>query len=404
MNNNLVHNAVWAWEKFSYLLSRPFSKKEKHVSRAPQDEPDLDSPKQSKKGFAGFSFTRLSTKEQTFFAKRLSFLNKAGVPMLDGLHMLKEQTKSRGLGRVLDQVIIDFSNGQYLSTSLGKFERIFGNFAINIIKVGEASGTLSQNLDYLADELQKKQILRRKILGAFVYPGVITIATLGITGFLMIYLFPKIMPVFKSLHMTLPLSTRIVIAGSDLLTHYGLLLLGITLVLAVTVVVLHKKSTRIHMLFDMAAIRLPVIGNTMQYYNLANTCRTLGLLLQSGIPITEALPITADTTANLLYKRELHIMSKVVARGEKMSTRFIKNRTLFPEIVPHMVAVGERSGNLSNSLIYLSELYENDVNEFTKNLSTLIEPILMIFMGVLVGFIAISIITPIYGITQNLHN
>jgi len=169
---------------------------------------------------------RLSSKEQVFFIKRLAFLIRANVPILEGLYMVKDQTSSRRHVRIVSKVIDDISNGQSLAKSLGKFPHIFGDFGINIIKVGEHSGTLSQNLEYLADELKRRQELRRKVMGAFVYPAVVTLATLGITGFLMLYLFPKIMPIFSSLHMELPLSTKIVMAISTFLQHWGLTALG----------------------------------------------------------------------------------------------------------------------------------------------------------------------------------
>ena len=345
---------------------------------------------------------RLTIKEQAFLVKRLSFLIKAGVPLLESLHMLREQTRTSH-GRIIEQIIRDVENGQSLSRSLGKFPNIFGDFAINIIKVGESSGILSENLDYLADELKKRQVLRRKVTSALVYPALITVAILGITAFLMIYLFPKIMPVFTSLHMTLPLSTRIVMFISEILRH-NLLYIVVGLIIA-TVAFLFalKRSKSFHRLFDRTLLKLPILGRMIQYYNLANSARTLGLLLKSGVTLSGALPITSETTANLVYKHEFLSLAQAVNRGERISAHLAHNRRLFPDIISQMVAVGEKSGSLSHTLVYLSELYEMEVDEFTKNLSSLIEPVLMIFMGIVVGFIAISIITPIYGITQNLH-
>lgn len=346
---------------------------------------------------------RLSSKEQVFFIKRLAFLIRANVPILEGLYMVKDQTSSRRHVRIVSKVIDDISNGQSLAKSLGKFPHIFGDFGINIIKVGEHSGTLSQNLEYLADELKRRQELRRKVMGAFVYPAVVTLATLGITGFLMLYLFPKIMPIFSSLHMELPLSTKIVMAISTFLQHWGLTALGVLIAAMIVVTVLLRRSKAFHYVFDQWVIRLPVIGSVVRHYNLANASRTVGLLLKSGVTLSTALPLTADTLQNLVYKEEFMKLAECVNKGQEISTHLRTNRLLFPDVVPQMVAVGERSGNLSNTLVYLSEFYEAEVQDFTKNLSSLIEPALMVMMGILVGFVAISIITPIYGITQNLH-
>jgi type II secretory pathway component PulF len=345
----------------------------------------------------------LSIKEQMFFVKRLSFLIKANVPILEGLHMVNDQTKPGGHKRIIEAVIRDVSNGQSLSKSFGKFPQIFGDFGINIVKVGESSGTLSANLEYLADDLKKNQSLRQKVVGAFIYPAVITVATLGITAFLMLYLFPKIMPVFLSLHMTLPLTTRIVMATSVFLQHWWLAtLIGIAAAVTAAAFGL-RMSLSFRYLVESILLKLPFIGIMLRELILANTTRTLGLLLKSGITLSQAVPLTADTTQNLVYKKELNALSASVARGEQVAVFLRKNPNLFPAIMTQLIAVGERSGNLSNTLLYLSELYESEVDDFTKNLSSLIEPALMVVMGVLVGFIAVSIITPIYGITQNLH-
>ncbi len=349
------------------------------------------------------SYTRFSIKDQTFFVKRLSFLVKAGIPILESLNMIKENTRSKSHVKVYDTIIKDVSNGKNLSSSLSKFKKIFGEFAINIIGFGESSGILSENLEYLADELQKRQLLKKKVIGAFIYPAVVTVATFGITGFLMVYLFPKIMPIFNSIHMELPITTRIIIHLSNFIRDYGFVSILALIALSIGMTLLVKRNKKVHYYFDMYTLKMPIIGKVLRDYNLANCNRTLGVLLRSGVTVSEALHITTKTTLNLVYKKEFNELASVVNRGEKMSIYLRSRRALFTDVMPQVVSVGERSGNLSNSLIYLSEMYENEVDDFTKNISGLIEPILMIFMGLLVGFIAISIITPIYGITQHLQ-
>jgi type IV pilus assembly protein PilC len=219
----------------------------------------------------------------------------------------------------------------------------------------------------------------------------------------MVYLFPKIMPIFTSLHSKLPLSTKIVIALSTFFQQWGWLVVVLIILAIIAYVVVMKRSVAMRFRRDEALLRMPVIGTMVQSYNCANGCRTIGLLLKSGITLSEALPITADTTRNLAYRARYRELGDAVIRGEALSQHFLTNRAYFPDMIGHLVAVGERSGSLSNTLVYLSELYDTEVDDFTKNLSTLIEPALMVFMGIIIGFIAISIITPIYGITQNLH-
>lgn len=356
------------------------------------------------KNLRAISFSgTLSTKDQTFFAKRLSFLIRSGVPVLESLYMIKEQTRSKNHITIIDTLINDVSNGQFLSSSLARSKKLFDDFAINIIRIGETTGILSENLDYLAEELKKKQALRRKVIGAFVYPFIVSCATLGITTFLIVYLFPKIMPVFLSLHVKLPITTRIVIWISNFLRADGLyFFLGIIVVIS-SVLIAKKKSKKVQFYIDRNLLRIPIIGNILQYYNLANGNRTLGLLLRSGVTLSESLSITGDTAGNLAYQKEYYALMEAVNRGEKLSSYLRTQRSMFPDVLTQIIEVGERSGDLQNSLIYLAQFYENEVDDFTKNLSNMVEPVLMICMGISVGFIAISIITPIYGITQNLH-
>lgn len=348
------------------------------------------------------SFFNLSTKEKTLFAKRLSFLIKSGVPIIQSLQILQKQSSSTSRTKILDQVISDVSNGQFLSTSLAKFGHIFDQFAINLIKIGEESGTLDENLEYLADEMKKKHLLRRKVIGAMVYPVFIIVATLGIAGLLTVFIFPKILPIFASLNVNLPITTRILIWVSDFLSKYGwAVALGLVGLIIAWLLLLRLPNVR-HA-FEKFVFRLPLLGSISQNYHMANFCRTLGLLLKSDIRIVRAFAIASETTSNLVYKRALQHISGEINKGEKITTYMEKHPRLFPHILSQMLSIGEATGRLDETLIYLSELYENEVDEMTKNLSTVIEPALMIFMGVIVGFIAVSIITPIYEITQHLQ-
>lgn len=352
--------------------------------------------------FSFFSYTKFSIKKQTFFAKRLSFLIKAGLPILESLHVIKKQSKLASEISLFGKIIADVANGQSLASSLSKFKGVFGGFAINIIRAGESSGNLTINLNYLADELRKKDMLRSKILSAMLYPIIVTVATFSITGLLIVYIFPKILPIFASLHAKLPLSTRIIIYLSEILRNYGVyIFLGLGL-LVLACFLLIKYVQRIKLVAHGLILHLPFVGGVIKNYNLTNTTRTLGLLLKSGISLSESLLITADTTDNMKYKKAFSEMSTEVLKGKNISESFELHSDIFPDMMSHMVAVGEKSGNLSTTLIYLSEYYENEFDDLTKNLSSAIEPVLMIIMGILVAFIAISVITPIYEITNSI--
>ncbi len=353
--------------------------------------------------FKSLSFSTMSLKEQCFFIKRLSFLTKANIPILESLIMVHEQTYSKTHLKILEVVINDVSSGQSLSRSLAKFPKLFGEFAISIISLGESTGTLSDNLIYLSDELKKKDELRKKIIGALIYPCIITLATFGIVGFLMIYLFPKITPVFKSLHMSLPFSTRAVMLASNFLIHHGLALFIFIILLAIFLIVTYKKVPKINLYTNKLIFKVPLVGKITKDFNLANLSRTLGLLLKSGLTLNQALLLPHTLSGNQIYHLECKRIATIINQGGSISKELGQNKKLFPDVFTQIVSTGDKTGNLANSFLYLAEFYESEVNEFTKNISTLVEPVLLVIMGLIVGFIAVSIITPIYSITQNLH-
>lgn len=345
---------------------------------------------------------RLSVKDQAAFAKKLAFLIRADVPILDSLKMIKKQS-SFSRAKIFDQVLHDVTSGQFLSASLAKHRNTFGTFAINIIKVGEEGGILDKNLEYLADELKKRQELKKKILGAMVYPSFITLATIGVTTLITVYIFPKLMPIFESVSFKLPLTTRILMAISGFMMAYGLYLFAGIIALAFGLVIAFKTFRPFNLAVSRLMVGVPIFGHLYQSYHMANFCRTLGLLLNCQVGIINAANITGDATANLLYRREIHHLSDQITKGKRISDHLEKRLGLFPEMVPQMIAIGEAAGNLGDTLLYLSDYFEGEVNDITKNLSNSLEPILLVTMGLVVGFVAVSVITPIYELTQNIH-
>lgn len=346
-------------------------------------------------------FFRLPLQEQMLFAKRLAILLKAGVPILESLKMMKKQMSSRSGVYVLNDLFNGVENGQSLHMGMEKYRKSFGDFAVNIIRIGEISGTLNETLGYLAEEIKKKRELRRKVISALVYPAFIVVATIGITVLLTVYIFPKILPILSGFKGQLPFTTRTLMFVSHAFITHGLLIVLSVVGLAVLgSLLMCLKSFRL--LTDKLILKIPLLGKLFQYYHMANFCRTLGVLLRSNVQIIEATDITAKTSTNLVYQKSLYGLSQSITRGTKLSVYFEENTKIFPPMVSQMVMVGESTGKLSDSLLYLAEIYENEVSELTQNLSASIEPLLMIFMGLLVGFIAMSIITPIYSLTQNL--
>ncbi len=344
---------------------------------------------------------RFPVREQIVFSKRLAMILRSGVALREGLLMLDVGSGSRSSSYILGRIVDDVSRGMSLASALSTFEDLVGAFTINIIKVGEASGTLPGNLAYLAEELKKKDALRKKVIGALVYPAVIVVATVGISLVLTVYIFPKIIPIFQGFKHELPLSTRILINVSNLLIHDGMLIALALVALGVGLAFLLRISV-VRRFIDRVVISLPLFGRLSRSYNLSTITRTLSLLLQGDVRIVPALSIIAESTTNAAYRDDLIRIADEVHHGRKLSARMQECNGRFPSLCAQMIAVGEEVGDLAGSLMYVSEMYEEDINDLTKNLATLVEPVLMIVMGIIVGFIAISIITPIYGITQDL--
>ncbi|HEY4526753.1 MAG TPA: type II secretion system F family protein [Candidatus Paceibacterota bacterium] len=350
------------------------------------------------------SGARLSARDRVFFARQLSVLIAADVSIVESLFMLRDQNRSRGLSTVLNAVIRDVQNGRTLSRSMAQHQKAFGEFAIRVIAVGEASGTLAQNLDYLASELKKHRTLRGKLIGALVYPTLIAAATLILMSFLIIYLFPKLMPIFLSLDMQLPLTTRIVMGTSQFLTSYGLAMLALFAILFCFAFVLRARCPKWKRIVATLFLYVPLINTFIRQYNMAQSMRSLGLLFKGGMPLSSALSTLAGLSQNPLYKEAWVSIAEAVDRGEQVSAQLKKRPDLFPRAAMHMIAAGERSGDLAANLMYIADAYEDEFDEYTKSFATLLEPALMLFMGLLIGTVAISIITPIYGLTQSLHS
>lgn len=347
-------------------------------------------------------FFRLSSEDQMMFAKRLAIMLKAGVPILESLKMLRKQTASKSSQHLLQDLVAGVEHGQFLHVRLDKYRKSFGDFVINIIKVGEVSGTLHENLSYLADEIKKKRDLRRKVISALVYPTFIVVATIGITLLLTVYVFPKILPLLQSFKGTLPFTTRALIVVSHAFEVWGWLIGLVALALIGLFILIMRKSASFSFFIDSWLLKIPVLGKLFQSYHMANFCRTFGVLLKSDVRIVEAASITSVTLTNLAYRRSLNDLANKITKGEKISVFLESYPKLYPAMVGQMVTVGENTGKLSDSLLYLAEIYEAEVDDLTKNLSSSIEPLLMIFMGLLVGFVALSIITPIYSFTQSI--
>jgi type IV pilus assembly protein PilC len=317
---------------------------------------------------------------------------------------MRDQSSSKSRKDLFEKIMKHIEEGNSLATSLMPHKKLFGSFAIHIIRVGEQTGSLSENLVYLSEELSKQHALRRKVQGALIYPLCITVATIGVTSLLVMFIFPKIIPIFTSLNIKLPLLTMILLSVSNFLREYGLLVIVCAVLFVILFFVFRSWWKPIRRGTDWLLLNIPIVGTMAKMYNATNFCRTLTLTLKAGMPINEGIAVTKSVTENTLYKDAYSDIEMCVVRGEMVSHAMKKYQKIFPDMLPHMIQVGETSGSLPQALTYLSTYYEAEIDDRTKNLSHTIEPVLLITMGALVGLIAISVITPIYEITRHMQS
>ncbi len=344
-------------------------------------------------------FAGVPLQEKLIFSKNLALALKSGVSLVGGLKMIRSQTANRNFKKILDQLIEGTNRGAFLSDGMAKYAHVFGTLYVNIIRVAETSGTLPENLLYLGDELRKESDLRKKVRGAMIYPIIILIATVIIATGMIVFVFPKILPLFASFKENLPLTTRMLIFISNAFSQYGLFI-ALGVVGSLVAIRFLMKVPSIRHAYHAALFRLPLFGRAVINYNMANLSRTLALLLKSGVQIIEAINITGATLTNLVYRADLAKIAEGVRKGEAVSHYLVRYPHRFPPILTNMIEMGENTGNLTNNLFYLAEHYENEVDDFVKNLSSIVEPILLVIMGVVVAFIALAFITPIYQLTR----
>lgn len=335
------------------------------------------------------------------FAQHLSLMIKGGVSLLEALAILKKEIKSKNFQRTLDDILKRVSAGEKLAKAMSFHPRVFDKFYQNIIMVGEESGSLQENLSYLSQKLQKDIEMGKKIKSALIYPAIIISLALIIVFIVAFFVLPKITDLFQALQIPLPFATRLLISSISSFRNYWFIgafgLISFIFLLRILI-----KLKPLKFFLDKIFLNLPILSQVFKNFNLAYFSRNFYILLKSGIPLLDSLNILSQVCPSQVYARNLLKIKQRVERGEKISQGlkfFPKN---FPSIFSEMVLVGERSGTLEESFLYLSDYHEKETDQILKNLSSLIEPALMILIGIFVGFVAIAIITPVYQFTGQL--
>lgn len=345
-----------------------------------------------------FNFLQgVKTRDIVIMARQLSTMIDATLPLVQALHILVKQTKNPRLKQIISDVADDIEGGSRFSLALEKYPKVFDNFFISIIKSGETSGQLSDVLNYLADQLEKDYDLRAKVKGAMIYPAFIMSGLLVVGFLMMIYVVPSMTDILKETGAQLPLSTRILIAISDWLVIYWWLVIILLIVGAIAFQVsLRYKAPRYY--FDWLKLHLPIFGRLFKRIYVVRMTRSLGTLSAGKVPLTEALQVVQGIVGNAVYRDLIDQTIQEVKDGNSITSVFATS-SVIPEMLTQMLTVGEETGRLDDVLKRVTDFYTREIDNLVANLVTLIEPIVMIMMGIAVGVMVAAVILPIYSLS-----
>ncbi len=344
---------------------------------------------------------KIKTKVLTQFTRQLATLVNAGLPLMRGIDVLKRQMKDEQMLEALNGISENIAAGGTFSEALTAFPKIFDNLYVNMVKAGEAGGVLEVVLGRLAEFAEKSEKIKNKVKGAMIYPIVVLIAAVGITGFLLVTVIPKFKQVFADMMggAELPAVTQFVIDASEFVQHNGLVVVSF-----VAAIVILKKligsTQKGAYFFDVLSLRMPVTGTLVQRTAVSRLTRTLGTLLSSGVPILQSLVIVRDTTGNRVVSKAIQDVHDAVKDGEGM-TGPLSNCWVFPPMVVSMVEVGEETGALADMLTRVANTYDDEVDNAVAGMTAAIEPALIIVLAVVVGTIVVAMFLPMIKIISS---
>lgn len=345
---------------------------------------------------------RIKFLDKLLFTKHLAMMVKSGITLSESIDAIASQTPSNKFRVVLMKISEDIKNGNSFPQSLKKHPKVFSQFYVTLTEVGEESGTLDESLKYLADQLAKEYILAKKIQGALLYPTIVLVAV-GLVGIGMsIFVLPQLANLFESLNVELPLPTKILLFFANVMKNYSVFVIAGIIVFFVLFRILIKLPS-IRPKWDSLLLSFPIFGPLFQNKEMTSLCRNLGVMLKSGLPITKALEVEDIGTENLVFKGYVEAILKSVSKGKEIREELDQgNYIRFSPIAIKMIGVGEKTGKLDEALLYLGDFFEDEVDNTAKNLSVVLEPIILLVIGVIVGFVALAIISPIYELTGSI--
>lgn len=340
---------------------------------------------------------KVPASEKIFFVQHLRVMIRSGVSLSGALNVLSEQTSNKKFKRVLADIKAGVEKGNPFSDSLKKHEKVFGNLFISMIQAGEVSGKLEEVLEQLFIQMKKDHDIKSKVKGAMIYPAVVLFAMVAIGIFMMVFIIPKLTDVFLEMDTELPITTKILIGTSNFMINNSFLLLILT-VAFVSGFAYTIKTPKGKYYFDLILLKLPIFGKIIKKINLARFSRTLSSLLKTDISITKTLKITADVLGNAIYKKTSYEAAEKVVKGISIAETLKEASDIFPPVVTEIITVGEETGSLDDVLDEMAAFYEEEIDQTMKNLPSVIEPVLILLLGVGVALMALAIIMPMYSL------
>jgi len=342
---------------------------------------------------------RITSSDIASFTRQLSTMINAGLPITEALHILRNQLKG-SIQKVVATILADIEGGESLSSSLEKHKKVFSSTYIALIKSGEVGGVLDEVLASLADNIEKQQEFKGKVKGALIYPAIIVIGMFAVSLIMMIFVMPRLTSLYQDFNAELPLPTKILIGTSNFVFKFWPLVL-VLIGSGLYGFSLYRKTPKGRRKIDELIFKIPIFGSLQRQIILTDLTRTLSLMSGAGVSILEALNITAEVVGNVVISEALKDAAIQVEKGFPVAFSFARHPDAFPYILSQMVAVGEETGKMEEVLKKISHVFEIESNEQVKGLTAAIEPLIMIVLGLGVGFLVIAVILPIYNLTSS---
>jgi len=348
-----------------------------------------------------YMLSRVKADELTMMTRNVGSMLQAGLTISRALSVVERQSSNPRLKGVLKRIVERINQGEQFNEALKEFPKVFNDLYVAMVRAGEESGSLAESLQTLAIQMERSSTLMKKIKGAMIYPAIVMTVMVVIGILMMIYVMPQITGVFKGMDMELPATTQFLIVTSDFMVNYTFVVLA-GLIGSIVGFIYFLKTKAGKITTSWIIPKLPIIGTLAKETNSARTARTLSSLLSSGVDVLQSIQITEEVLQNVYYKKILHEAAVRVEKGTALSEVFIQRKDLYPILVGEMIMVGEETGQIAGMLGELAIFYETEVERKTKDLSTIIEPLLMVVIGTSVGFLALALIAPIYSISDGL--